>query len=289
MNHLSRFLPCRSREWFTRSAPVARVAGRVLSLLILTALAISALSCVPVQYPQKEINYETVFVTENRTELVSETYSVTRTVSGQEQLTPYILWSSPTVKFKGTQFVWYHGYRLPGTQVHNIERIRISLYKQYYYENIAVSLFDMGARGQVLQPPLISSLDPVYNSTVQWDWFTYGTEAEAMNKWLNSANIKFNFARHLGGQADLWMNRWQPYDIEFDTRGARDIAVLFTGPTTPQNTRFSASLLWYDQVTENVTRTVERTVPYQVERRIQSERTVTKTSLVPFWQAPPFK
>jgi len=248
-----------------------------------------ALSCVPVQYPQKEIYYETVTATENRTELVSETYPVTRIVSGQEQLTPYILWSSPTVKFKGTRFVWYYGYRLSGAQVHNIERIRISLYKQYYYENVAVSLFDMGARGQVLQPPLISSLDPVYSSTVRWDWFTYDTEAETMNKWLNSANIKFNFARQLGGQSDLWMNRWQPYDIEFDTRGARDIAVLFTGPTTPQNTRFSASLLWYDQVTENVTRTVERTVPYLVEQRIQSERTVTKTSLAPFWQAPPFK
>jgi len=289
MNYLSCFLPCISRERFTRSAPGARVAGRALPLLILTALAMPALSCVPVQYPQKEIYYETVTATENRTELVSETYPVTRIVSGQEQLTPYILWSSPTVEFKGTRFVWYYGYRLPGAQVHNIERIRISLYKQYYYENVAVSLFDMGARGQVLQPPLISSLDPVYSSTVRWDWFTYDTETETMDKWLNSANIKFNFARQLGGQSDLWMNRWQPYDIEFDTRGARDIAVLFTGPTTPQNTRFSASLLWYDQVTENVTRTVERTVPYLVEQRIQSERTVTKTSLVPFWQAPPFK
>ena len=289
MNYLSCFLPCRSRERFTRSASSARVAGRILPLLILTALAMPALSCVPVQYPQKEIYYETVTATENRTELVSETYPVTRIVSGQEQLTPYILWSSPTVKFKGTRFVWYYGYRLSGAQVHNIERIRISLYKQYYYENVAVSLFDMGARGQVLQPPLISSLDPVYSSTVRWDWFTYDTETETMDKWLNSANIKFNFARQLGGQSDLWMNRWQPYDIEFDTRGARDIAVLFTGPTTPQNTRFSASLLWYDQVTENVTRTVERTVPYLVEQRIQSERTVTKTSLAPFWQAPPFK
>lgn len=289
MNHLFCFLRCRARDWYRVFSLRAPVAGRILPLLILTAPAISALSCIPMQYPQKEIYYETVFVTENRTELVSETYPVTRTVSGQEQLTPYILWSSPSVMFKGTRFVWYYGYRLPGAQVHNIERIRISLYKQYYYENVAVSLFDMGARGQVLQPPLISSLDPVYSSTVQWDWFTYSTEAEAMNKWLNSANIKFNFARQLGGQADLWMNRWQPYDIEFDTRGARDIAVLFTGPTTPQNTRFSASLLWDDQVTENVTRTVERTVPYQVEQRIQSERTVTKTSLVPFWQAPPFK
>ncbi|MFA5065856.1 MAG: hypothetical protein WC566_10390 [Dehalococcoidia bacterium] len=289
MNHLSCFFHCRARVRYPGFTARAPGAGGFLSLLILTVLAIPALSCVPMQYPQKEIYYETMSVTENRTELVSETNPVTRIVSGQEQLTPYILWSSPSVKFKGTRFVWYHGYRLPGAQAHDIEKIRISLYKQYYYENVAVSLFDMGRRGQVLQPPLISPQDPVYTNTVQWDWFTYDIEAEIMDNWLNSANIKFNFARYLGGQADLWMNRWQPYDIEFDTRGAREIAVLFTGPTTPQNTRFSASLLWYDHVTENVTTIVERTVPYQVEQSVQSERTVNKTSLVPFWQAPPFK
>ena len=204
-------------------------------------------------------------------------------------LTPYVVWSSPTVRFKGTPFVWYYGYRLPGTQAHDMEKIRISLYKQQYYENVAVSLFDMGARGQVLQPPVISTLDPVYSTAVRWDWFTYSGDTTTVDKWLNSANIKFNFARFLGGQADLWMNRARPYDIDFDTRGAQDIAVLFTGPTIPMNTRFSASLLWSDQVTDNVTKTVERQVPYQVEQRIQKERTINKTVLVPFWQAPPFK
>ncbi|MFA5078817.1 MAG: hypothetical protein WC541_04960 [Dehalococcoidia bacterium] len=286
MNYLSCFPGRRSRRLIP-AVTGARSAGR--ALLILTALSIPALSCIPVQYPQKETFYETVTVTENRTELVSEMYPVTRTISGREQLTPYIMWSSPTVKFRGTPYVWYYGYRLPGAQLHQVEKIRISLYKQYYYENIAVSLFDMGERGQVLQPPLISPSDPADTATVSPNWFTYGTEVEALNKWLNSANIKFNFARRLGGQADLWMNRWQPYDIEFDARGAREIAVLFTGPTTSENVRFSAWLSWYDYVTENTTRMVERTVPYQVERRVQSERTVTGTSLVPFWQAPPFK
>ena len=264
-------------------------AGKVLSLLILTAAALPALACVTVQYPQKETYYDTVYVTENRSEVFSETYPVTRIESGQEQLTPYVMWSNPTIRFKGTPFVWYYGYRLPGTQAHGVEKIRISLYKQEYYENVAVSLFDMGARGQVLQPPLISPLDPVYTTTVQWNWFTSGGDSSTIGKWLNSANIKFNFARFLGGQADLWMNRERPYDIDFDTRGARDIAVLFIGPTIPQNTRFGASLLWSDQVTDNVTKTVERQVPYRVEQRIQKERTVNKTVQVPFWQAPPFK
>ena len=273
-------------------------AGKVLSLIILMATALPVLSCVAVQYPQKEAYYDTIFVTENRSEVFDETYAVTRIESGREQLTPYIVWSNPTLMFKGTPFVWYYGYRLPGMP-HDVEKIRISLYKQEYYENVAVSLFDMGPRGQVLQPPAISPQDPVYTTTVVWNWFTYSISTSSsdtsssgtstISTWLNSANIKFNFARFLGGQADLWMNRERPYDIDFDLRGARDIAVLFTGPTTSQNTRFSASLVWSDRITDNVTRTVERQVPYQVEQRIQKERTINKTVLVPFWQAPPFK
>jgi hypothetical protein len=230
-----------------------------------------------------------VYVTENRSEVFTQTYPVTSTVSSQEQLTPYVLWSNPGLMFKGTPFVWYYGYRLPARQAGGVEKIRISLHKQEYYENVAVSLFDMGPRGQVLQPPAIPTQDPIYSDTVQWNWITSSGDTSTISKWLNSANIKFNFARFVGGQSDLWMNRARPYDIDFDTRGARDIAVLFIGPTIPQNTRFSASLLRYDQVTENVTRTVELQVPYQVEQRIQRERTVNKTVQVPFWQAPPFK
>jgi len=267
---------------------------KALSLLLLVAAALPVPACVEVQYPQKETYYDTVYVTENRSEGLSETYPVTRIVSGQEQLTPYVIWSNPTLKFKGTPFVWYYGYRLPGNQTHEVEKVRISLYKQDYYENVAVSLFDMGPRGQVLQPPSISILDPVYTDTVQWNWLTYGGDISGsgtspMGGWLNSANIKFNFARFLGGQADLWMNRGSPYYIDFDTRGARDIAVLFTGPTIPQNSRFSASLQWSDQVTDNLTRTVQRQVPLQVEQQVQKERTVIKKVQVPFWQAPPFR
>jgi len=289
-NHMLHCLRCRPQHrYHVLLDHTPRAAAKALSLLILMTVALPALSCVATQYPQKETYYDTVYVTENRTELFSETYPVTRTEIGQELLTPYILWSNPTIQFRGTPFVWYYGYRLSGMQTHDVEKIRISLGRQEYYENVAVSLFDMEPRGQVLPPPTISPLDPVYTTMVQQNWFTYGGDTTIINKWLNSANIKLNFARFLGGQADLWMNRERPYDIDFDTRGARDIAVLFIGPTIPQNTRFSASLLWSDQFTDNLTKTVERQVPYQVEQRIQKERTVNKTVLVPFWQAPPFK
>jgi len=298
MKHMPQSLLCSHRHQYSRlTDKLPGSAVRALSLLILIAVALPALSCVAVQYPQKETYYESVYVTENRSEALSETYPVTRIESGQELLTPYVIWSNPSLMFKGTEFVWYYGYRLPGT--HDEEKIRISLYKQEYYENVAISLFDVGARGQVLQPPSISPLDPIYTDTVQWNWFTYsgdtsgtdaaGSSTSAMGRWVNSANIKFNFARFVGGQADIWMNRARPYDIDFDTRGARDIAVMFIGPTTAQNTRFGATLLWSDRITETATRTVERQAPYVVEQSIQKERTVNRTVQVPFWQALPFK
>jgi hypothetical protein len=256
--------------------------------LILTAgLLVSLLpsvSCVPMQYPVKETYYDTGFVTENRTETYEETVAVVKTVSGEEQLVPYVVWSNPSLSFKGNKFIWYYGYLLPGPASHAEEKIRISLYKQDYYEYSIISLFDMSTRGQVLQPPSIAPSDPLQPPTVEWKWISTEGDSSSLSNWLNTANIKFNFARFLGAQSDLWMNRAKAYSIDFDTRGARDIAVVIAAPTIAQNARYSASLIWKKNVSENVTRTVERQVPYQVERSIEKLRTVYKVRQVPFWE-----
>jgi hypothetical protein len=233
----------------------------------------------------QETYYETVYITENRTETYDETVAVVKTVCGDEALIPYVVWSNPSLRFKGNRFIWYYGYKLPGTGAPAEEKIRIALYKQAYYEYVAVSLFDMAPRGQVLQPPLISPSDPLQTPAVQPNWITKEGDSTGFNDWLNLANIKFNFAHFLGGQSDLWMNRESSYDISFDTRGARDIAVVFSGPTTAQNARFGTFLSWSDSLTENVTMDMRRQIPYQMEQRIQKHRTVYKTSQVPIWEA----
>lgn len=248
------------------------------------ALILPVVSCVPVQYPVRETYYEIGFVTENRTETYEETIPVVKTVSGEEALIPYVVWSNPSLKFKGNRFIWYYGYRLPDTDAHAAEKIRISLYKQDYYEYSVISLFDMAPRGQVLQPPFISASDPLQPPTVGWTWISAEGDTTTISNWLNLANIKFNFARFLGAQSDLWLNRGSAYSIEFDTRGARDIAVVITAPTIAQNARYSASWIWTDNITENVTMTMERQAPYQVQRRIEKQRTVYKTRQVPFWE-----
>ena len=255
----------------------------ILTAGILASLLPSA-SCVPVQYPVRETYYETGFVTENRSETYDETAAVVKTVSGEEPLIPYVVWSNPSLKFKGNRFIWYYGYLLSDTSVHKQEKIRISLYKQDYYEYAVISLFDMAPRGQVLQPPFISPSDPPQPPAVEWTWITSAGDTSTISNWLNTANIKFNFARFLGAQSDLWLNRDSAYSIEFDTRGARDIAVVISAPTIPQNARYSASLVWTDTVAENVTRTAERQVPYQVKRTIEKQRTVYETRQVPFWE-----
>jgi hypothetical protein len=142
----------------------------------------------------------------------------------------------------------------------------------------------MSPRGQVLQPPSISPSDPLQPPAVEWRWISSEGDTSTISNWLNTANIKFNFARFLGAQSDLWMNRANAYAIEFDTRGARDIAVIISAPTIAQNARYTASLIWSDNITENVTRTLERQFPYRVERRTEKQRTVYQTRQVPFWE-----
>ena len=257
----------------------------VLLVMGLITIVLSVTSCVSIQQPVQETYYETVYITENRAETYGETVPVVKTVSGEEALIPYVVWSNSDLRFKGNRFIWYYGYRLPGTDAHAEEKIRIALYKQEYYEYVAVSLFDMAPRGQVLPPPFISTSDSLQPPAVQWNWITKESDTTTFKDWLNLANIKFNFARFLGGQSDLWMNRGSSYDISFDTRGARDIAVVFSGPTTAQNARFGTFLSWSDSITENVTMDMQRQIPHQVEQRIQKQRTVYKTSQIPFWEA----
>ncbi len=181
-----------------------------------------AASCVPVEYPVKETYYETILVTENRTENYNETVPVVKTVSGEEALTPYVVWSNPSLKFKGNRFIWYYGYRLPDTGTHTGEKIRIVLYKQDYYEYAVISLFDMAPRGQVLQPPIIAISDPLQPPSVDWTWITKEGDTTTIGNWLNMANIKFNFAHFLGGQSDLWLNRESAYSYRIRyTRSAR--------------------------------------------------------------------
>jgi hypothetical protein len=257
-------------------------AAILTSILILCSGLLS--SCATVKTSSNEPYYVTETVTENRTETYTETVPVERMVPHEQALQPYILWSSPDLSFNKHKSLWYYGYDLSSFTTHGKEKIKIMFFKQQFYEYTAVSVFDMHPRGQILAPPLIAASDNVSAIAVLNNWISSKQTSSTFGTWIGMANMKLDFAHFLGGSTDLFMNRATAYPVELDTHGSREIAILINGPTDPQNCRFSVSLTWEEPVTENVTRTYERTVPVQVEHKILKQKSVPQNRQVPFWE-----
>jgi len=252
--------------------------AQIMSPLLLT-------SCVTVQYTSVEPYYATEYTAENQTETYTEIVPVVRTVSHEETLQPYVVWSNPQLIFNEHKSIWYYGYDLSSFPVHNKQKIKISFFKQDFYEYLAVSVFDMDPKGQILAPPRISSSDNISAIAVQRNWITAKPDITTFTTWFGSANMKLDFAHFLGGKINLFLNSGSPSTVELDTRGAKDVAVLISGPTDPQNCRFSSTLEWSENIAENVTRTAERPVPIQIEHRVLKEKSMVLSRQVPFWEA----
>jgi hypothetical protein len=109
-------------------------------------------------------------------------------------------------------------------------------------------------------------------------------DSSTFGNWLNMANFKLNFALFLGGRSDLWLNYEGPYTVEFSIKGGRDLAIIIGGPTVPQNMRFNVMRTWSDKTQQYITRTGERTVPYQIEKKVPKQRLVMLSRQVPFWE-----
>jgi len=255
-------------------------------LLIFTAvlLAVASASCVTIVTPGQETYYVTEYITENRSEPFSEVVPVNVAIAGEDILTPYISWSGAAFAFRGTRHVWYYGYDLSGLPLHDSEKFRVAFSKQQFYEYTAVSLFDMSARGQILEPPLISASDPTLPYGIRREMLTMQGDSSTFDKWLNLANLKLNFALFLGGRSDLWLNYEGPYSAEFSLKGGRDLAVIISGPTVPQNMRLNAFRTWTDNNQQYTTRTGERMVPYQIEKKVPKQRAVLQSRQAPFWE-----
>lgn len=243
------------------------------------------ISCITVQSHLQEPYYVTEYTTENRTEIYTETVQVINTIRQEENLQPYIIWSSPQLVFNDHESLWYYGYDLSSFKDHKKQKIKILFFRQQFYEYLAVSIFDMHRRGQLLSPPLISASDNLSEIAVRREWITSKKEISTFSKWFNVANMKLDFARLLGGKSDVFLNSATTDPIELDTRNCTEVAILISGPTDPQNCRFSTLLIWEEYITEDVTRSAERSVPVQVERSVLKQKTVIESRQVPFWEA----
>ncbi|MCX6005703.1 MAG: hypothetical protein NTZ34_00355 [Chloroflexi bacterium] len=254
--------------------------GTIVLILVFCAQILSSVlfpSCVTVQSSLEEPYYVTEYTTENRTELYTETVPIVKSVPHKEVLQPYILWSNPQLLFNQRKSIWYYGYDLSGFPPHEKQQIKLEFFKQQFYEYLAVSVFDMDQRGQILAPQLISDSDNISSIVVKPNWITSQEDISTFNTWFKLADMKLTFAHFLGGRTDLFSNSATAYPVELNTRGSREIAVLIYGPTDPQNRGFSATLEWSENVTEYVTRTAERSVPVQVEHRVIKQKSVLQS------------
>ena len=244
----------------------------IIVLMIIVSLAAG---CIAVGYPVKETYWENATVSENHSETYSEVVPVTRTVSGEQALTPDIVWSDSQLEFNSLKHFWYYGYNLPR---HDESRVKILFLKQSYYEFVRVYVYDFGERGQILAPPLISAAENVSSSAT-------GLQGTASwNTWVNSADTKLTFARPLASISDLWLNYEENRAVEFDTHGSHEIAIIISGPAIAQNCYFTTTLAWSDYITENVTRTSDHIVTSSIQQPTEKTRSTFKTKQVPFWE-----
>ena len=255
-----------------------------ISLLVTGALMAFLMSCISIPTSYEETYYVTEFVTENRSEPFSEIVDVATTITGEDMLSPCISWGAAAFAFKAVKHVWYHGYDLSALPAHASETIKVMFSPQQFYEYTSVSIFNMAPRGQILAPPTILATDEPPPSGFRREILTMTGDSSTFQEWLDMANFKLNFALLLGGRSDLWLNYEGPCTVECNTRGARDIAVIISGPSRPQNMRFNVARTWSDTTNRQVMRTSERSVTYQVEKKTPRKRMVTGTRQAPFWE-----
>jgi hypothetical protein len=265
-----------------------RISSRIVvrSILVSVYLLLPALlvACTSVQYSVQEPYYVTENVTENITGPYSEIVPSTGIVSHEQVIAPYIIWSNPELKFMGNAHVWYYGYNLSAPPISEKKYMKITFFKQEYYENLSFSIFDIAPRGQLLAPPQISTSDAPAPAAVG-HWVSAPGDISTYQTWLNSANYKLDFAHFLGGASNIFLNLEKPAPITINTRGSKDVALIIYGPAIPRNCRFIASLQWEETVTENITVSGQRSVSVETEQRTLKQRTVIKTKQVPFWES----
>lgn len=259
--------------------PITLMAAIPVSFILLFS------SCITVGYAAEEPYYVTEYVTENHTRIFTEIVTITRKVPHEAGIQPYILWSNPQLVFNDHRSLWYYGYDLSDFAGRENTKIKISFFKQHFHEYLAVSVFDMHRKGQILSPPLISASDNIVAVSAENEWITSRLPVSTFDIWRTLANQKLDFAGFLGGSTDVFLNTVTPAPIVIDTHGCTEVAVLISGPTDPRNCRFNVSILWEEAIAENITRTVEHSVPVQVERKVPRQREVQQSRQVPFWEA----
>ncbi len=85
-----------------------------VAIIIMLMLVVSiAAGCVEVSYPVKETYWENTTVSENHSETFSQVVPIVRAVSGEQALTPNIVWSNPELEYNGLSHFGITGIACP--------------------------------------------------------------------------------------------------------------------------------------------------------------------------------
>jgi len=242
-------------------------------------------ACLTVVTPTEETCTSTEYYSENRTETYLEKSAQATVMSGEDIITPCVAWSNGALKFKGHQRVWYYGYDLSLLQPHDREGLKIYLSQQQFYEYTILRVFDMTFVGHILPPPQISVTDAIPPSGIKREILTMGGDTSSLDNWLNLANVKLNRALFLGGKSDLWLNRETPQILELNIHDGRQVAIVISGPSVPQNVRFNTVRTWSDINNVYMEQTATRVTTYQLEKPVMRHLSVLQFRQVPFWEA----
>jgi hypothetical protein len=242
-------------------------------------------ACVNVQYPVQKSYLITDYVTENKTQVINETVPVTSSKSQEVTVTPYIIWSNPQLRFKENHSIWYYGYHLPEPAEGEKTYLKITFFRQRYYQDISASVFDMSPRGQILAPPLLLASDNTSIKLPALNWITSKEDVSTLSTWMNVANLKLDFAHFLGGKTNLFLNSEDASPLELDMRDCTDVALLISGTKDPQNCRFATSVVRIVTITDNINRAAESPITVQTENKHVEQKTVMETRQVPFWES----
>lgn len=236
-------------------------------------------ACLSQEYPVTENYEETLYKTELSSETYTENETSLHTDSGEFAITSYFKWSSANLSFASVPNVYYYGYDIPGADLYDDIRLRVSVWQQLQQEIARVSIFDMSKTGQI-ESPLPTSEGMVTEEMPESNLITGG----ASSTWLKSANSIINHAKFLGGTSYLWSKHSDPQVFYLDAGKASSIAVIVSGPTNKWNGSVDLDVIWSRTSSSQQTVTTERQVTKQVPYQVERQRTVYKIKQIPFWE-----
>ncbi len=243
--------------------------------IIISVSFVFTVSCVSKEVPVTETYFQTEYMYEYKTETYTATEDVViDTSEGRTYPSPVKKWQA-NLYFAGAGSgtgMKYYGYEID-TGKHTRSEVKITLSE---IGEGFIMVIDLTGLGQIPNMPVTISAWREEDPKTGDLWLNPAEEA-----WIDKLEaITTNPERVLVSQS---MDADTGSEITFDATGIKTFAILAN--TWNAYAITNVTLFWADDIVEKRTVTKERRVSYQVPYQVEKQRTVTRTKLVPFWEA----